>query len=217
MMANPNDKTRDMILRKFYEIHKNGLGSTLTYVETNINELRKIQTALRIDRSIFYSNLDYLVQKGWILKTHITESLTDRFGFSRSHNHISYRISAEGIDKLEEASAYQCEDMTKKINITNIKGVTIVGSGNIVNIEHTDLSKLIAELENAIAKSSIISEDQKLDLTSDLATIQSQLSKTKPDKSIIQTVWGSIEKTVTVSGFVDFVAKITTLINKVSS
>ena len=67
------------------------------------------------------------------------------------------------------------------------------------------------------AKSSIISEDQKLDLTSDLATIQSQLSKTKPDKSIIQTVWSSIEKTVTVSGFVDFVAKITTLIDKISS
>ena len=214
-MINPHDQIRDKILRRFYEIHKKGQGNTLTHVEASIRDLEKIISNLGIDKGDFYSNLDYLVQKGWVIRHDRTETQADRFGAPRTYYHISYRISAEGIDRLEEASAYRREELYGKINITNIKGVTVIGSGNVVNLYYTDLSRALTELELAITASEDIPDWEKLDLTSDLATIQSQLSKSKPDKGLIEKVWNGIEKIVTASGFVDVVSKITTLIDKI--
>jgi preprotein translocase subunit SecD len=214
-MSNPNDKIRDSILREFYRIHSTSVGQTLTHVETNIRNLPKIKNSLGLDKADFYSNLDYLVQKGWITKTDRVEMQTDHLGHSREYHHINYKISSEGIDRLEDASTYKREEMGNKINITNIRGVTVVGSGNIVNVEHTDLSELISDLIQKISSSDNFEEEQKLDLTSDLNTIQNQLSKTKPDKSIIGKVWSGIEHVVTAGGFVELATKIGELINNI--
>jgi preprotein translocase subunit SecD len=215
-MSNPNDKIRDSILREFYRIHSAGVGQTLSLVETYIRDLPKIMKSLGLGKAEFYPNLDYLVQKGWIIKTDRVETQTDRFGSSREYHHINYKISSEGIDLLEEASTYKREDMGNRINITNIRGVTVVGSGNIVNVEHTDLSELVSNLIQKISSSDNFEEEQKLDLTSDLNTIQNQLSKTKPDKGIIAKAWSGIEHIVTAGGFVELATKIGELINNIA-
>lgn len=46
----------------------------------------------------------------------------------------------------------------------------------------------------------------------DLATIQGQLSKTKPDKNVIQRVWTGIERVVTGAEFVELITKASILI-----
>jgi hypothetical protein len=215
-MANTNDEIRDMLLRRFYEIHSRCLGITETFLETSTKDLFKMRSELGLERAKFFSNLDYLVEKGWILKTDRTESETDPVGGLTTHHYIGYRISAEGIDRLEGASRYQREDLTKKINITNIKGVTILETGNIVNLEYVDLYRAIDDLQNRIVESKQFTEEQKLDLTSDLATVQTQISKTKPDKVVIQRIWSGIERAVTAVEFANSTMRISALIKKIS-
>jgi hypothetical protein len=49
------------------------------------------------------------------------------------------------------------------VNITNIQGVTIVGDGNIVNAQFTELAGAQDELDQAVSRSDNLSDEQKLD------------------------------------------------------
>lgn len=93
------------------------------------------------------------------------------------------------------------------INITNINGVTVVGSGNIVNTELTDLSSILSKIEVAITSSNKVSEVEKLNAIADIGTIQSQLSKPEPKKSIIKEAWQGVELAATSAGFLDLIQK----------
>lgn len=53
----------------------------------------------------------------------------------------TYKISDVGIDKLEGASSYRLQEHLSRVNITNIRGVTIIGDGNVVNTNLADLSR----------------------------------------------------------------------------
>jgi len=46
------------------------------------------------------------------------------------------------------------------VNITNIKGVTVVGDGNVVNTQLTDLSRALDDLDKAIAASKLTDEEK---------------------------------------------------------
>lgn len=79
------------------------------------------------------------------------------------------------------------------------------------------MSIVLSELEHEITASEKISEDDKLNLISDLSTIQSQLSKTDPDKDIVLKMWNGIERIVTTYGFVELALKIAQMIAKISN
>src|SRR5205807_5785742 len=85
------------------------------------------------------------------------------------------------------------QDSFKNINITNVQGVTVVGEGNVVNTQFTDLSRALDELANAIAVSNELSDAQKLNASGDVATIRMQIAKQTPNKSIIESAWKSIQ------------------------
>jgi hypothetical protein len=52
----------------------------------------------------------------------------------------------------------------------------------------------------------------KLETISDIDSLQAQLQKPSPDKSVIQTAWSRIEKTAAVGGVIEFVHKVAELI-----
>ena len=60
--------------------------------------------------------------------------------------------------------------------------------------------------------SEAISDEEKLNITADIDTLQSQLQKPEPDKNIIQKIWSGIEKTVTLDGFAGLIQKVGELI-----
>ncbi len=159
-MANPNDAVRDAILRHLYEVHRNARGPK--GVAIGIRDLHQAMRAQNIGLKDVNSNLDYLLQKGWIAKIEERRTFTTIRGTTQESASTKYKISDVGIDRLEGASTYQMHEHFSQINITNINGVTVLGSGNIVNTELTDLSNVLAEIEESISQSEKLSEESKL-------------------------------------------------------
>ena len=98
------------------------------------------------------------------------------------------------------------------VNITNIKGVTVVGSGNVVNTEFTDLSRALDDLDTAIGSSSALSDEQKLNAAGDLSAIRAQLAKQAPTVGVVAAAWRSLEVIGTMSDVSDAFMKVKALI-----
>lgn len=209
-MANPNDAVRDAILRHLYDVHRNARGPK--GVAIGIRDLHQVMRTQNIGPKEVNSNLDYLLQKGWVAKIEERRTFTTPRGTTQESVSMKYKISDVGIDRLEGASTYQMHEHFSHINITNIKGVTVLGSGNIVNTELTDLSILLSEIEESLSQSDKLSEESKLNAIADIGTIQSQLSKPQPKKNIIKEAWAGIKTAVTMAGFVDLMRKAESLI-----
>jgi len=214
-MANSNDVIRDAILRHLYTVHQNARGPK--GVAIGIRNLQRAMKTVGFNQKEVNSNLDYLLQKGWVAIIEEKKTYRTPGGTTQESISTKYKISDVGIDRLEGASTYQREHNLSNINITNIKGVTVVGSGNVVNTDLTDLSNILHDIESALLSSSEITEEQKLNAVSDLGAMQSQLSKPEPNKSILKEAWKGVSATVTAAGFVELLQKaseiIGTLIN----
>lgn len=212
-MTNPNDAVRDAILRHLYDLHRRARGPK--GVATKIRELQSAMRKLGIGQASVNSNLDYLVQKGWVREDVTPRSYTTPGGMVKQSEVRTYKISDIGIDKLEGASSYRLREHISKVNITNVHGVTIIGDGNVVNTNFTDLSRLLSELETTVLESPDISEEEKLNIAADIGSLQNQLSKPRPDRGIISTLWNGIEKAVTGAAFIELVQKAAGLVSSI--
>lgn len=209
-MGNLNDKVRDAILRYLYKLHQNARGPR--GVATKIRDLHVAMKKQEISSKEVNSNLDYLIQKGWVKEVVTERAFTTPQGTVRKSEVHSYKISDIGIDKLEGASIYSRVDRFQGINITNIKGVTIVGSGNAVNMEYSDLYEILDNLQDLTNKAQNLSDEDKLNVTADIESLKNQLSKSKPNRDVIARLWSGIEKVVTGAGIIEVVCKIANLI-----
>ena len=214
-MANPNDIIRDSILRHLYELHRKARG--ISSVGTGIRDLWSAMKELGYKQADVNSNLDYLLQKGWAREVIHKRTFNTPRGTAQETETKTYKISDIGIDRLEGASTFHREASFSKINVTNISGVTVIGDGNVVNTQYTDLSRMLSDLEKAVAETAKLENEQKLNVLADISTIQSQLSKPKPNTSLIKTIWQGIEGTVTASGFAELVYKIAEFISHLPS
>jgi hypothetical protein len=73
---------------------------------------------------------------------------------------VKYKISDIGINHLEAGTMFKKPETAGAVNITNIKGVTVVGDGNVVNTQLTDLSRALDDLDKAIAASKLMDEEK---------------------------------------------------------
>ncbi len=195
---NPDDERRDQILRFLYERHKTTRG--IHKIPIGIRDLqREIKARFGMKQPEAASNLDYLVQVGWVREVTKERSFKTGKGMEISAEQIKYKISDVGINHLEAASVFKKPETAASINITNVKGVTVVGDGNIVNTQLTDLSRALDELDRAIAASPL-NDELKLDAAGDLATIRAQIAKKNPIKEIITAGWRSLEHVATLAG-----------------
>lgn len=202
---NPNDHVRDEILRYLYEVH-----SKAKSPKSAGQGIRDLQKALRshgYKQQVVASNLDYLIQKGWVREEVIERTFTTPRGTTQSSEKRRYKISDTGIDKLEAASTYQRPTMAEHVNITTINGVTVVGDGNVVNTAFTDLSQVLTDLRTAVLEVETLSDEEKLNVAADIDALQSQLQKPEPDRAIVGTLWKSIEASAAVAGVADLVER----------
>ena len=209
-----NDEIRDILLRFLYDRHKNARG--MSSISIGIQDFQSELKNHNIKKQAINSNLDYLVQKGWVCESIKKSQFTTKTGFQKTNDKVTYKISALGIDKLEGASLYSDNVRSSQINITNINGVTIVGDGNVVNKEMIELSTLLSELKRSVLMTTTLESSEKLSVTSDIGSIQSQLSKQKPLTNVIQSIWSGIEKIVIMADFSNLIAKIGVLISSLS-
>jgi predicted transcriptional regulator len=208
--VNPNDERRDQILRFLYERHKTTRG--IQKIPIGIRDLqREMKTRLGMAQPEVASNLDYLVQVGWVREVTKERSFKTGKGMEISAEQVKYKISDVGINHLEAGTTFKKPETAGTINITNVKDVTVVGDGNIVNTQLTDLSRALDDLDRAIA-SSKLTDEEKLDAAGDLATLRTQIAKKNPLKEVMQGTWRSLEPIATLGGATEAAARVGELI-----
>ena len=172
--GNPDDQIRDAILRHLFDVHRKARGPASAAIG-----IRDLQAALKASHGYKQqevgSNLDYLVQKGWVRAVVKERTFQTRLGTTQSAEQCKYKISDVGLDKLQQASLFEKTPMTHGINITNVHGVTVGGDGNVVNTHFTDLSRVLNELKTAVQNNTTITDNHKLAAVADIDTLQAQL------------------------------------------
>jgi len=203
-----NDEIQELILKYLYEIHKKA--RSLKNTGKKISEIKKDLKKYGLKDSDIIPNLDYLIQTGWVkVEKEETEIQTPR-GFKKSQKTEYFKISDVGINYFEGSSKFQrVEKSYAGINITNIQGVVTLGDNNvIVNKTYSDLYRELSLLSEMIRKNNQLSDEDKLNYTSEIETIKAQLSKTEPDRDIIAKAWNRLKPLATVAGISSFFEKV---------
>lgn len=207
------DEVRELILKYLYEKHKKSRSLEKMYVSK-----KEIKNALKkygLKESEIMSNLDYLIQSGWVIVDRKKFNIPTKSGKFIERESERFKISDVGIDYFEGTSKFQRIDTSLRgINLNNIDGIVILGNNNVViNKNYEDLYKFLEELRNKISISDKFSDEEKLNLIKDIDTIKDQLSKTKPDKSVIKIVWEKLLKKLKDIGiFLDIIDKISSIL-----
>src|SRR5205814_5349620 len=115
------------------------------------------------------------------------------------------------IDKIEGPGEFTMPKFHGiKIEATGQNIITL-GDGNQINAKFGDLGQSLAELREAITKSDA-PDAQKMNLVSDIDTIQSQLAKPEPNRSIVKAAWETVKGAAAINGCVAFVQNVSGLI-----
>src|SRR5260370_24326141 len=147
---NHNDYRRDNLLRFLYDRHQAAKG--ITAIPIGIQDLRReMKNRYGMKQSEVASNLDYLIQVGWVRPEVKSRSFVTGRGMVLNREQTKYKISEVGINHLEVASMFKKPQAASHVNITNLQGLTVVGDGNVVNAQSTDLSTLPHQLDHPLA------------------------------------------------------------------
>ena len=85
-----------------------------------------------------------------------------------------------------------------KIEATGQNIITL-GDGNQINAKFGELGHALADLRDAIT-SSQAQESIKLEMVADIDTIQSQLAKPEPNRTIIKSAWEVVKGAAAING-----------------
>lgn len=213
-MTNPNDKIRNEILRYFYDRNASAtsrFGKKGSAVKIS-DAKRDLKARHGLSQAQVMSNLTYLIDRQWVKTVEIEKTVRVKGGTIPSIV-TWYEVAAAGIEKIEGESEFQPKDRYAGINITATgSNVITLGDGNVVNVRHKELHTALTELKQAIVASKALTEAVKLDVSVDVESIQDQLVKAKPDKTILGHLWSGVEKVVTGAGLVEVAQKVAGLI-----
>jgi hypothetical protein len=209
-----NNEIRTIMLRYFYD--RNFAATSARGKKgyaVKISDIRKeLKASHDLSQQEVMSNLNYLLSQGWVEEDKVEKSVPLRTGTVIPQSTSFYKITAAGIDKIEGPGEFTMDKFKGiKIEATG-QNIITVGDGNQVNAKFQDVAGALVDFKQALLKSTEISETQKLDIVADIDSIQSQLAKEKPNRTIIQGAWEAMKKLDTVGGLADKVARIAGLL-----
>ncbi len=210
-----DDEVRQVMLAYFYDRNKNATsrrGKT-TGAAAPISVIRadlKASHGLTIQQ--VQSNLTYLLSQGWVEDQPISKSFTTRKGGVVPAATSYYIITAAGIDKIGGPSEFT-RDRFHGIRIEATgQNIITLGDGNQVNARYQQLGEALSELREAIRTTDLLDETQKVSLVADVDSIQDQLAKPNPNKSVVASLWEGINRAASVAGLTDAAVKVAAFI-----
>jgi hypothetical protein len=209
-----NNEIRAIVLRYFYDRN-----STATSARgkkgyaVKITDVRKeLKESHALSQQEVMSNLNYLLSQGWVEEDKVEKSVALPSGTVIPNTTSYYKITAAGIDKIEGPGEFTMDKFKGiKIEATG-QNIITVGDGNQVNAQYKDAAGALVDLKQALLQSPSVSEAQKLDVVADIDSIQSQLAKSSPNRTVIQGAWEAVKKLDTVLGLADKVSKVATFL-----
>ncbi len=208
-----NNDIRSIMLRYFYERNQNATSSRgKKGSAVKISDVKKeLKASHGLTQPEVQSNLTYLISQGWIEEDTVEKSFTAPGGTVIPSSTSYFRITADGIDKIEGPGEFTMPKFHGiKIEATGQNIITL-GDGNQINAQFNELGSALVDLRQLITESPV-AEVVKLGLVADIDTIQSQLAKSVPNKSIVAAAWETVKGAATIDGCIGLVTKIGGLI-----
>src|SRR5262245_39910068 len=185
-----NNEIRGIMLKYFYERNQNATSARgKKGSAVKISDVKKeLKAAHGLAQQEVQSNLTYLISQGWVEEDTVEKSFTAPGGTVIPSSTSYYKVTAAGIDKIEGPGEFTMPKFHGiKIEATGQNIITL-GDGNQINAKFGDLGEALAELRDAITRSTA-SETKKMELVADVETIQSQLAKPEPNRGIVKAAW----------------------------
>lgn len=208
-----NNEIRWIILQYFYDRNK---GATSTFGKkgsaVKISDVKKeLKAQHGLTQQEVQSNLTYLLSQGWVEEKSVEKQVQAKGGTVIPSVTKYYQITAAGIDKIEGPGEFTMAKF-QGINIQATgQNIITLGDGNQIDAQFSELGQALVELRNAITKSDA-SEALKMILVADIDTIQSQLAKPQPNRSIIAAAWEAVKGAAAIDGCGSLVQKVALLI-----
>jgi hypothetical protein len=196
-----NTEIRRIMLQYFYDRNKNATSARgKKGSAVKISDVKKeLKASHGLVQQEVQSNLTYLISQGWVEEDTIEKSFTAPGGTVIPSSTSFYKITAPGIDKIEGEGEFTMPKFHGvNINATGQNIITL-GDGNQINAEFGELGKALVDLREGIIKSDAAEAD-KMSFVADIETIQSQLAKPSPNKSIISAAWESVKAAAAING-----------------
>jgi hypothetical protein len=204
-----NNDIRRIMLRYFYDRNKNATSARgKKGSAVKISDVKKeLKAAHSLTQQQVQGNLTYLISQGWVAEDKVEKSFTAPRGTVIPASTSFYQITAAGIDKIEGEGEFTMPKFHGiKIEATGQNIITL-GDGNQINAKFNDLGTALVELRDAITQSQAAEAD-KMALVADIDTIQSQLAKPAPNKSIVAAAWESVKGAAAINGCTQLVTKV---------
>jgi hypothetical protein len=208
-----DNEIRTLMLRYFYDRNRNAANSRgKKGSSVKISDVkRELKASHELTQLEVQSNLTYLISQGWVKEDAIEKSYTAPSGTVIPSTTHFYTITAPGIDKIEGPGEFTMPKFHGiKIEATGQNVITL-GDGNQVNAKFGELGQTLADLRSAITTSEA-QESTKLELVADIDTIQSQLAKPEPNRTIIKAAWEVVKGAAAINGCTVLVRKIAGLL-----
>jgi len=208
-----NTEVREILLGYFYARNKNATSARgKRGFAIKIMDVRKeLKASHGLSQQEVIGNLNYLISQRWIDEEHVEKSVPLPSGTVIPQSTSYYKITAAGIDKIEGPGEFTMPKF-HGINISATgHNIITLGDGNQINAEFGDLGRSLADLREGISKSNA-PEAAKLNLVADIETIQSQLAKPHPNRSILGLAWLGAKTAAVIDGCADLVHKTAGLI-----
>jgi hypothetical protein len=206
--ARSDEEIRGLMLQFFYDRNHGAtsmMGKKGSAVRTS--DLKKQLKELHgLSLQEVQRNLTYLLSQGWVEEKSIAKTFSPKGGSVVSSVTSFFVITAAGIDKIDGPGEYTMDRFHGvRIEATGQNIITL-GDGNKIDAKFSNVGQSLAELRDAIVASPI-TEREKLGYVADIETIQTQLAKPTPNKSIIQAAWGAVKAAATIDGCASFVQR----------
>ena len=208
-----NNDIRTMMLQYFYD--RNGNSTSARGKKGSSVKISDIKRELKASHGLrqqeVQSNLTYLISQGWVKEDVVEKSYPAPSGTLIPSTTHFYTITAPGIDKIEGPGEFTMPKFHGiKIEATGQNIITL-GDGNQINAKFGELGQSLSDLRKAIT-SSKAEESTKVELVADIDTIQSQLAKPEPNRTILKEAWEVVKGAAAINGCTVLVGKITGLL-----
>jgi hypothetical protein len=213
-----NTEIRTILLQYFYD--RNTSATSARGKRGSAVKISDVKKELKLKHGLtqqeVQSNLTYLISQGWVEEDTVEKSYTAPSGTVIPSSTSFYKITAAGIDKIEGPGEFTMPKFHGiKIEATG-QNIITVGDGNQINAQFSDLGQALAELRDAITKSQA-PEEEKMSFVADIESVQSQLAKPQPNRSIVAAAWETIKGAAAIQGCAGFMERAATLIATVIS
>ena len=208
-----NNEIRRIMLQYFYDRNTNATSARgKKGSAVKISDVKKeLKEAQGLQQQEIQSNLTYLISQGWVEEDTVEKSFTAPSGTVIPSSTSFFKITAAGIDKIEGPGEFTMPKFHGiKIEVTGQNIITL-GDGNQINAKFTDLGQSLVALRDAIIASTT-PESEKMTLIADIETIQSQLAKPEPNRTIIRSAWETVKGAASINGCASLVQKVVGLI-----